>query len=196
MFSNILFNYDETQARNQLGTPGGAKSFLRGAQMFWTTVCPIVFNHIQHIFPGGVKNFLGGYSTPWLRPWWNLTKSPHFERVVTFHSLLCANTKCGLEEIKIVMFCSVTATSDSQKTFGEFLHALPHHVTLVIFTTSELLSGCFNHIRRNGFRLGFVRVPRYAKSQSCVKAVSPDVRQRRGIDLRSRLLLRHAMCYS
>jgi len=24
------------QARNQLGTPGGAKRFLRGAQIFWT----------------------------------------------------------------------------------------------------------------------------------------------------------------
>ena len=34
------------QARNQLGTPGGAKSFLRRAQ---------IFNYVQHIFPGGLK---------------------------------------------------------------------------------------------------------------------------------------------
>jgi len=50
-----LFAYDTSdghrQARNQLGTPGGAKSFLRGAQIFWTM--PTVLNHVQHIFPGG-----------------------------------------------------------------------------------------------------------------------------------------------
>ena len=28
--------YSINQARNQLGTPGGTKSFLRGAQIFWT----------------------------------------------------------------------------------------------------------------------------------------------------------------
>jgi len=37
------------QARNQLGTPGGEMSFLRGAQMFWTmsnsfTRCPTHFS--------------------------------------------------------------------------------------------------------------------------------------------------------
>ena len=74
------------------------------------------------------------------------------------------------------MLCSVTVTSDSQKTFENIYMLLPHHVTLVILTTSELLSGCFNHIRRNGFGLGLMRVPHYAKSQSCVKAVSPDLR--------------------
>jgi len=73
---------------------------------------------------------------------------------------------------------------------------LPYHVTLVILTTSELLSGCFNHIRRTGFGLGFVRAPHYAKSQSCVKAVPPDLKQREGIGLRSRSLLRHTMCYN
>jgi len=73
---------------------------------------------------------------------------------------------------------------------------LPYDVTLVILTTSELLSDCFNHVLRNGFELGFVRVPHYAKSQSCVNAVSPDLRQRKSVGLRSRSLLRHAMCYS
>jgi len=46
------------QARNQLGTPGGAKSFLRGAQIF--EVCPILLNYVQHIFPGDDTNFLQG----------------------------------------------------------------------------------------------------------------------------------------
>ena len=73
---------------------------------------------------------------------------------------------------------------------------LPYDVTLVTLTTSELLSDCFNHIRRNGFELGFVTVPHYAKSQSCVNAVSRDLRQRRAVGLRSRSLLRRAMCYS
>jgi len=40
------------QARNQLGTPGGAKRFPRGAKMF--------LNYVQHIFLGEAKNFLGG----------------------------------------------------------------------------------------------------------------------------------------
>jgi len=56
---------------------------------------------------------------------------------------------------------------------------LPYHVTLVILITSELLSGCFKHIRRSGFGLGFVRVPHYVKSQCCVKVLSPDLQQRR-----------------
>jgi len=50
-----------TQARNQLGTPGVTKGFLRGSQIF--KLCPIVFNYAQHIFPGGSNVFAGG-STP------------------------------------------------------------------------------------------------------------------------------------
>jgi len=38
------------QARNQLGTPGGAKSSPRGTQIF--EQCPIFLNCVQHIFPG------------------------------------------------------------------------------------------------------------------------------------------------
>jgi len=49
-----------------------------------------------------------------------------------------------LEEVKIVMLCSVTVTSESQKTFENIYMLLLQHVTLVILTTSELLSGCFN----------------------------------------------------
>jgi len=57
----------KSQARNQLGTPGGAKSFLRGAQNFWTVsnnfkLCP---THLSR----GAKTFLGGASPPWLRAW-------------------------------------------------------------------------------------------------------------------------------
>ena len=43
------------------------------------------------------------------------------------------------------MLCSATVTSDSQNRFGNFHMLLLYHVTLVILTTSELLSGCFNH---------------------------------------------------
>jgi len=45
------------QVHNQLGTTGGAKSFLRGAQIFWT---------MSNTFFQGEKNFLGG--SPPLRP--------------------------------------------------------------------------------------------------------------------------------
>ena len=48
------------QARNQFGTPGGAKSFLRGAQIF--ELCPIVLNYLQHIFPGGRKSRTNSFS--------------------------------------------------------------------------------------------------------------------------------------
>jgi len=50
------------QARNLLGIPRGAKSFLRGAQNF--SLCPIDLNYVQNIFPGGAKNILGGASPP------------------------------------------------------------------------------------------------------------------------------------
>jgi len=45
------------QARNQLGSPGVAKSFLRAAHYF--KLCPIVFYYAQHIVSGGEKNFAG-----------------------------------------------------------------------------------------------------------------------------------------
>ena len=46
------------QTRNQLETLRRAKSFLRGTKIF--KLCPIVLSYVQHIFPGGRKNFLGG----------------------------------------------------------------------------------------------------------------------------------------
>ena len=46
------------QARNQLGIPGVAKSFLRGPKFF--KLCPIVFNYAQQIFPGEARSFVGG----------------------------------------------------------------------------------------------------------------------------------------
>jgi len=58
----VKFNCGATQARNRLMTPGWAKSFLRGAQIF--VLCPVVLNYVQHIFPRRLKNFLGGASLP------------------------------------------------------------------------------------------------------------------------------------
>ena len=49
------------QARNKFGTPGGAKSFLCGAQFF--ELCPIVSNYVQHIFLGGAKKILGAFAS-------------------------------------------------------------------------------------------------------------------------------------
>ena len=54
------------QARNHLGTPGGVKSFLRGVQIF--ELCPIVLNHVQHIFPGGGENFSSAGEAPSCAP--------------------------------------------------------------------------------------------------------------------------------
>jgi len=39
------------KARNQRGTLGWAKSFLRGAQIF--KLCSVILNFAQHILPGG-----------------------------------------------------------------------------------------------------------------------------------------------
>jgi len=62
----VVVNY---QARNQLGTPGVAKSFVRGAQIF--ELCPIALKYVQHIFPRRPKNLSGTHAplrTPLLRP--------------------------------------------------------------------------------------------------------------------------------
>jgi len=52
LFSLLKVLYHEYQARNQLGTPVGAKRFL--------ILCPIVLNYVQHIFPRVAKHFAGG----------------------------------------------------------------------------------------------------------------------------------------
>jgi len=57
-FSGFYEASELNQARNQLGTPGGTKSFLRGAQIF--ELSP------TH-FPRGEKKFYWGISPPWLR---------------------------------------------------------------------------------------------------------------------------------
>ena len=49
------------QARNQFGTPGGEKSFLRGAVF---KPYPMVSKYVQHNFPLGTKIFLGEASSP------------------------------------------------------------------------------------------------------------------------------------
>ena len=56
----LIYRNSSSQVRNQLGTPAGAKSFLRGAQFF--ELCPILLNYVQHIFIDGEKKFQGGFS--------------------------------------------------------------------------------------------------------------------------------------
>jgi len=55
------------QARNQLGSPWGGKSFPRGAKNFWSMfnifkLCPTRSSR-------WAKTFLGGLRPPWLRAW-------------------------------------------------------------------------------------------------------------------------------
>jgi len=50
------------QAHNKLGTPGGVKSFLGGAQIFWTSNS---FKQCPTHFSRGAKIFLGRDSPPW-----------------------------------------------------------------------------------------------------------------------------------
>jgi len=50
------------QARDQFGTPGGEKSFLRGDSFL--KLCPMVSKYVQHNFPVGTKIFLGEASPP------------------------------------------------------------------------------------------------------------------------------------
>jgi len=71
-YQKIQKGIHDAQARNQLRTPGGAKSFVRGVQNFWTMsysfkLCP------THFFPEGAKNCTGGLRHPWLRIWWCTT---------------------------------------------------------------------------------------------------------------------------
>ena len=52
------------QARNQLGTPGGAKSFVRGAQIF-------KLQYVQHIFQSEKMAFQPLVTTPSYEPVFN-----------------------------------------------------------------------------------------------------------------------------
>ena len=70
------------QARNLLGTPGGAKSIFRGAQIFLTMsnnfkLCPTHFSR-------GDENFSKGASPPWLRACLTLTINHDFG--ISLHS--------------------------------------------------------------------------------------------------------------
>ena len=63
-FLSTISNYPTgEQARNQLGTHGGAKSFRRGAQIFQTMSNKVSLT----CFSRGEKNFAGGFRPPWLR---------------------------------------------------------------------------------------------------------------------------------
>jgi len=59
----VVENVLSHQARNQLGTLGWQKCFLRGAQVF--KLCPIVLNYVQQIFP--VRAKLPCAPAPYLR---------------------------------------------------------------------------------------------------------------------------------
>ena len=65
-----LHKNQRTQARNQLGIPGGAKSFLRGAQIFLTL--PNSFKLCPTHFPGGPRH-------PWLWAWMYLEAKAFFQ---------------------------------------------------------------------------------------------------------------------
>jgi len=97
------------QACNQLGTPGGAKSFLGGAKFF--ELCPVVLNDVQHIFPGGSKIFLGGVLTPlslpWLRPCFDILSETGFQvRPRTFARLESSHTLPVSSRFAVFSECS------------------------------------------------------------------------------------------
>jgi len=56
------------------------KNFLRGAQIFLTTVCPIVLNYVQNIFPWGQTIFLRSLFTGMLTWGPTLPQSLHLPR--------------------------------------------------------------------------------------------------------------------
>jgi len=69
------------QARNQLGTAGGAKSFLRGGQIFWTMsnsfkLCPPHFSmERRKIFQGGLRHLAPPLVTGLRCPRWDSNSS-------------------------------------------------------------------------------------------------------------------------
>ena len=65
LWTIIAKYWGNKQALNQLGTPGGARSFQIGSQIFWTTANS--FKRCPTHFSRGAKNFLEGASSP-LRP--------------------------------------------------------------------------------------------------------------------------------
>ena len=71
VWQNTPYTIWSLQARNQFGTPGGAKNFLRGVQYFWTMSnsfkwCPTHFSRGGKKFSRGSKPPL---LSPWLRAW-------------------------------------------------------------------------------------------------------------------------------
>ena len=68
-YTNIFTLVYTEQARNQLETSGGARSFLRRAKNFQTTVCSIFLNYAQHTFLGGSEKYCrGGFAPPGYGP--------------------------------------------------------------------------------------------------------------------------------
>ena len=60
---------------------------------------------------------------------WNLIKITTLWASFNFSQLVTLYIKCGLEEVEILMLCSVTVTSDSQRTFENFYVLLTQHIT-------------------------------------------------------------------
>jgi len=73
------------QARNQLGTPGGVKSFPRGAHIF-STMSNIFKLYPTH-FPGGG---LCPHAPPWLRAWLQVRISEENKLNATTQQLITA----------------------------------------------------------------------------------------------------------
>jgi len=63
-FEKSKYRLKSVQARNQLGTPREAKSFLREAQIFYT-MCSRFELRPKHFFRGDEK-FSRGICPPWL----------------------------------------------------------------------------------------------------------------------------------
>ena len=62
LISAKVTNVGYVQAHDQLGSPGGANSFPRGAQIFGLYF--LFLNFVQHIFPGGGQEFSRGLRPP------------------------------------------------------------------------------------------------------------------------------------
>jgi len=85
MIRAFTFCFCYQQARNQLGTPGGAKSFLRGAYIFWT---------MAYVFKLCPTHFSRGASSPWTPLVTGLVIRPHViqDRTNSLNGSWC--TKC------------------------------------------------------------------------------------------------------
>jgi len=66
-------SYLRSRPVTSLGHQEGRRVFREGPKFF--ELCPVVSKYIQQIFPRGVKKFLGGIRSPWLRACWGVYDS-------------------------------------------------------------------------------------------------------------------------